>query len=117
MAKYPFIFPFDPEKLVASDISETISGLRDGMHQVAEHEGVTLWTEIRGGLPADFRAFGPAQEELAVIIFKPAPEVDYSAEPPPPPQLPRDGCGYVCAATGDGGYICWFQCPGKDGGT
>lgn len=112
---YLFGGSFDPETAVVGDLTEVISGLSDGFHEVAKHEQATLWADIRGGRVVDFRAVDASRHEIGVAQFKAPPK---EARPPgsKAEMQPRNGCGYVCAALGDGGYVCWWHCVGRDGG-
>jgi hypothetical protein len=114
---YLFGGSFDPETALVGEITEATDGVSDdGLHEVAKHEKVTLWADVRNGRVVDYRAVDVAsQQEVGVARFKPPPKASKSDGPVAQMQ-PRNGCGYVCAALGDGGYICWWQCSGKDGG-
>jgi len=81
-----FVFggSFDPETALVGEITEATDGLSDdGLHEVAKHEKVTLWADIRDGRVVDYRAIDAAsQQEVGVARFK-----------PPPKRFESDGMG------------------------
>lgn len=116
----------DPDGYVVGGLAEPIYRLQNGVHLLAQAKGVHLWAKLLDGRPVDYRAFDEAGRELGIVKYY-LPD-DTAAEPkdgllrPPPEEIPmpgggwpldRDGgtvCAYVCAATSDGGRICWLEC-------
>ena len=115
----------DPSESLAGELADTLQSLQNGVHRVAESNGVTFWAKLLNGSAIDYRAFDGEGRELAVVRYSPP---DGEADRPRAgflrpskavdilpggPVRGNDGgtvCAYVCAALSDGGRICWLEC-------
>jgi hypothetical protein len=116
---------FDPTEVLVGEISTADLDLEDGWNPAAADRDseIHLWAGAAGGNVLCFRAVSEGRVLPTLSIYRPDPEVTPPAAGPtgpPPGGCPNgplsadDGggkdCAYVCAPTGDGGYICWKVC-------
>jgi hypothetical protein len=104
-------------------VEESLEGALQGtgVRKVAEHDGIMLWAEIFDGRAVGYRAFDQNGTELPVLVIYVPLSRDRgpvegmtlwsSASDGGTPSPRPKPCPFVCAATGDGGRICWPECP------
>jgi hypothetical protein len=94
---------------IAGDLTEALSSLADGAHDVVVEDGFRLRVTIINGIPAHWRAFREGKELSTLVILSPPTPIH--ADDPDGGTGGCQSCGYVCAARGgDGGMVCWKEC-------
>jgi len=101
---------FRPEEHLVGELDLRLHefGVKDGTLLIFPgYQGIRLLATVENGVTSNWRAFDQQGQELDTLIFG-SPSVQASPEAGPVPNLRPQYC-YVCAAAGDGGYICWRE--------
>jgi hypothetical protein len=94
---------------IAGDLTEALSSLADGGHDIVVEDGIRLRVTMKDGVPSRWRAFRGDTELSTLVILNP-PTITSDADGGTDGGTGCETCGYVCAAHSDGGRICWRQC-------
>ncbi len=112
-------FGIEPSAFRVGSLTRKVKELGNGIHKVAEHEGVVLWTKIVDGRGVDFRAFDKNGRERGIVIYmQPDPRLGPPTAAELRPQktetVPFDAgsqdCYWICTPDADGGMTCWQLC-------